>query len=332
MDRTLSPEEAVALRSRLRVYTISDQDNTADWIRGNYPDIQYTASIHAMNMYTQAAWVGISKDVGTAANYSIVQNSWLARNIQVGELGAMYPDLAVIMEGDSPSFLYLIQNGLGDREHMDYGSWGGRYGLVNLDVGNEHYVDTVERVVGADGIAYKTAAASIWRWRTAYQNDFASRMQWTLEDDFNAVGHAPVVNINGSTDSEVILFENVAVNTTFVFDASETYDPDHPGDISLLDFEWYQYWDPSATGTGDSPTDGLSGLHIQALSEVNGSPTLAYNAAGFRNVTLGESVSVTVLSLPSPWVSPLHLVLSVTSRAAKYPVTRYRRVVFNLAD
>jgi hypothetical protein len=33
------------------------------------------------------------------------------------------------MEGDSPSFLYLINNGVGDPEHPDWGSWGGRYEL-----------------------------------------------------------------------------------------------------------------------------------------------------------------------------------------------------------
>ncbi len=33
------------------------------------------------------------------------------------------------MEGDTPSFLYLINNGLGNPEHPDWGSWGGRYEL-----------------------------------------------------------------------------------------------------------------------------------------------------------------------------------------------------------
>jgi Protein of unknown function (DUF1593) len=33
------------------------------------------------------------------------------------------------MEGDTPSFLYLIDNGLSMLEHPDWGSWGGRYEL-----------------------------------------------------------------------------------------------------------------------------------------------------------------------------------------------------------
>ncbi|ORY69631.1 uncharacterized protein BCR38DRAFT_463166 [Pseudomassariella vexata] len=332
MSNTLSPEESAALRKRLRVYTISDQDNTADWIRGTYPDIRYTASIHAMNMYTTGTWTGISFDYGTAVDFSIVSNPWLAENIQLGELGAMYPELAFLMEGDTPSFLYLLQNGLGDREHMDWGSWGGRYGLVNLDVDNQHYVDTIDRVIGADGKLYNTPSASIWRWRTAFQNDFASRMQWTLHDDFSAASHPPVVYINGSSGPDTRIFDEVTPNSTFVLDASETFDPDHPGDTSYLDFEWYQYWDPSATSTSDIPVYGSGGLLIEGLSGVNGSATtMPFNDSGFQNVTAGATVvRVTVTSPPSEFQSLLHLVLAVTSCVAKYPVTRYRRVVFNL--
>jgi hypothetical protein len=38
----------------------------------------------------------------------------------------MYPLPEFIMEGDTPSFLYLIPNGLGDAEHPEWGGWGGR--------------------------------------------------------------------------------------------------------------------------------------------------------------------------------------------------------------
>jgi hypothetical protein len=38
--------------------------------------------------------------------------------------------------------------------------------------------------------------ATIWRWRSAYQNDFATRMDWTVKD-FAHVNHPPVVTVNG---------------------------------------------------------------------------------------------------------------------------------------
>lgn len=38
--------ELASLRSRLRVYAISDQDDTGHWICTTYPDILYICSIH----------------------------------------------------------------------------------------------------------------------------------------------------------------------------------------------------------------------------------------------------------------------------------------------
>lgn len=128
---TFSEQKATALRSKLRVYAISDQDDTGAWIRQQWPDIFYIASVHAWNKYSSAAWTGISGDKGYGIDdggpdFTKVSSGWLRRNIQIGPYGkAAYPDLMYIMEGDSPSFLYLIQNGLGVPEHPEYGSWGG---------------------------------------------------------------------------------------------------------------------------------------------------------------------------------------------------------------
>lgn len=49
--------------NKIRVYTISDQDNAGMWIRLNFPQIPYIASIHAWNQYSRSTWVGISSDV-----------------------------------------------------------------------------------------------------------------------------------------------------------------------------------------------------------------------------------------------------------------------------
>src|SRR3954467_4418435 len=57
---TYSATEASALRSRIRVYAISDQDDTGAWIRQQFPDILYISSTHGWNQYGLAAWTGIS--------------------------------------------------------------------------------------------------------------------------------------------------------------------------------------------------------------------------------------------------------------------------------
>lgn len=70
-------------------------------------------------------------ETAPGADNDVVSNKWVADNVQVGHgaLGACYPDVAYGMEGDTPSFLSLIPNGLNDPEHPEYGGWGGRYEL-----------------------------------------------------------------------------------------------------------------------------------------------------------------------------------------------------------
>ena len=120
--------------------------------------------------------------------FELVDNPRLERNIIEGHgpLGALYPKLAYIMEGDTPSFLGLIDNGLGWAASPAYGGWGGRYVLyrcygearpiwTNVD-------DARDTVTADNGATCTSAQATIWRWREAYQHDFAARMDWCVAD------------------------------------------------------------------------------------------------------------------------------------------------------
>jgi hypothetical protein len=77
---TRSVEELAKFVARLRVYTISDQDNTGPWIRKTFPDLFYIASpgMHAGGAYHHATWSGISGDKFharfTGADFSLVNN------------------------------------------------------------------------------------------------------------------------------------------------------------------------------------------------------------------------------------------------------------------
>jgi len=115
--------------SKLRVYTISDQDDSGRWLRITFPNLYFITSpgvVGGAEYYT-STWSGISGDrrykTGEMVDFELVDNPWLTENIieNHGPLGARYPKLAYIMEGDTPSFLNLIGNGLASDESPDWG-------------------------------------------------------------------------------------------------------------------------------------------------------------------------------------------------------------------
>ncbi|KAJ2991241.1 hypothetical protein NUW58_g344 [Xylaria curta] len=334
MDNTMTSAEARELRSRIRLYTISDQDNSGAWIRTRYPDLFYVISIHAFNEYPAATWPGINVANCPCVGNETVLNPWLDKNIRLGPLGSVYPQIQFGMEGDTPSFLWLVQNGLVYRDRIDWGTWGGRYSLAQAPDDDEgfsianHFVNAADSVIGADGNIWETNQASIWRWRSAYQDDFAARMQWTLTPNFTQVGHPPVLNVNGHQGPDP-LFVKVKTNQTYTFSANLTYDPDHPVDNSKLIFLWGIYPEPTRF------IPDYIDIKLQALRPATGDLSVL-NDASFAQAVLGSEVQITA---PAPWSNPytgqptgFHLVLQVTNSAGHYPIRRYMRIVCEYGD
>ena len=210
IQMTRSPEDVEKFVFKLRVYTISDQDDSGPWIRKTFPKLFYIASpgFHAGGAYHYATWSAISGDrfhgrfVG--ADFSIVDNPWLDQHIRgKGPLGAQYPITKFLMEGDSPSFLYLINNGLGNPERPDWGSWGGRYEFYTPRTRKwflepeirQFWTDAEDEALGVDGNWHSGNKVTIWRWRSAYQNDFAARMDWTIKP-YAEANHPPAPKLN----------------------------------------------------------------------------------------------------------------------------------------
>ena len=109
---TKSDAEAARLISKLRVYTISDQDDSGIWMRREFPSLFYIVS---PGEYGRSTWTAITR--GFPGFEDHISNQWIAENIQQdhGPLGARYPDVVWGMEGDTPAYLSLIPNGLNVR-------------------------------------------------------------------------------------------------------------------------------------------------------------------------------------------------------------------------
>lgn len=338
IQSTRSAEQAKLFRSRLRVYTISDQDDCGAWIRLNFPDVVYICSIHGWNSYGSATWIGISGDVmiphldAGGPDTSLVSKEWLAANIQKtgSPLGAVYPDTSFIMEGDTPTFLYLIPNGLSVPEQPSWGSWGGRYGLIDLNPlgdgkGAKHWGDIKDTVTGKDGRTHWSGQASIWRWRKAYQADFAARMRWTLSPDRRKANHAPVVVVNDSTAGPEAYYIDAEAGSEITLDASASYDPDNDGDNVSPEFSWMHYKEPTQT-------DSL--VHWVTVPDVTFVPT---DSKSVFKVTIPppEACAVAILTgEPLEKGQVLHFILSVRDNGNGTPhrLTTYKRVVVQVTN
>lgn len=244
MSRT--PDEVNRLVSKLRVYTISDQDDSGPWIRKSFPELFYICSpgTNDRGAYHHATWTGISGDKFhgrfSGADFSLVDNPWLDKNIRNnhGPLGAQHPFTKYLMEGDSPSFLYLINNGLGNPEKPNYGSWGGRYEFYTPKTEKWFYepetrplwTNAEDEVMGIDSAFQSSNKATIWRWRQAYQNDFAARIDWTTQT-YKEANHPPVVKLDHS--QELIGHAGDTVRLS----ATGSSDPDN----NPLNYEWIYY-------------------------------------------------------------------------------------------
>ncbi|HTU66036.1 MAG TPA: nucleoside hydrolase-like domain-containing protein [Steroidobacteraceae bacterium] len=310
---TRTPADQQRLLAKLRVYTISDQDDSGAWIRRNFPDLFYIVSPGG---YGNATWSGIMEKVEGIDNTSI-GNAWLAKNIQQGhgEYGALYPDVSYGMEGDTPSFLSLIPNGLSDPEHPEWGGWGGRYALytpLRKDTDPDGFtggvpvetesrpiwsnaVDTVVPYVANDvGRAFRplpaisSFRASVWRWRDAFQHDFAARLAWTTQP-YAKANHPPVAALAHADRLTVTSGER------FTLDASGSRDPD--GDS--LSYRWFNY---AEAGTLDAP--------IPAQGAENGRRT---------------HFQAPVVTKPEL----AHFILEVTDKGEP-SLTRYRRVLVSI--
>ena len=339
IQKTRPATEAERLYSKLRVYTISDQDDSGPWIRKTFPSVFYVLS-HSWNGIAAAA---------AGSNTEVVSPAWLAANIQQGHgaLGAAYPDIAYSMEGDTPSYLGLIRNGLNEMEHPNWGGWGGRY---------EFYLPTPEQQrggrggtppAGAPGGAPPGAQPGAGRGAAGAQAggivgmravDPETRPVWTTANDTFSPSSMMGRRRGGSaapddtvTNNQVTIWRwRTEYQNDFAARMDWTTKPfseaNHPPLVKLSHPEEFkvksgQYFRLDADGTTDPDGDSLSyfwfqypevGTYKQVASFGSFAPNL-YNVHTIRapDVTSPQTV---------------HFILKVTDKGTP-PLTRYKRVI-----
>lgn len=224
VQQTRTPEQVRQFVRKFRVYTITDQDmqysmrmdraySSHQWLRREFKD-------DLKFIWDEGTWQ-LQCDLGKEhweEHVKFIQGK--------GALGAEYPTYKWGVEGDTPSFLYVMPNGLSDPEDPTQVNWGGyhRFGLCPDSL---TYAWT-----SWEQPTYNTTRDYKRLFYLDELNDFKARMQWADEGKGNT---NPVVIVNGF-DGRSVLHLHAEAGTQVRLNASQSYDRE--GDA--VSFSWWQ--------------------------------------------------------------------------------------------
>jgi len=215
------PDRKAEVSRKVRLFLIEEQDDTyRTYIARQWPDVMTIIS-HAFPAVAYG-W----RDIMEPEDQVYFDGPWMKRYIREGHgpLCALYethPDGSFISEGDSPSFMHLIDPGLGSPLDPGYGGWGGRF-----ERSGKVWVAARD-----DWDPY----LPILRWARDFQYDWAARADWCVRP-FSRANHAPVVVVNGDRTKRPVRIR-VRPGTTVKLSASGSSDPDR----NKLHYHWWTY-------------------------------------------------------------------------------------------
>jgi len=233
IQSTRSEKEEEAFVKKLRMFFIDKQDSSNQWVMDTFPQLWLVlASDAGVNK-----WEFSYRGMFWGGEMETTSKAWLHETI-IGQnvLADHYPYHAytggearnpymALKEGDTPAFLYFLQNGLNVSDRPE---WGGRYELK----GNPFYTDAKDAYFDAQtGAIINSPRATAFRWRNNFQNDFAARVQWGTKN-YGDANHPHAV-INGQANKSPLQIK-VKAGDTLSLDASKSSDIDNDN----LRFEW----------------------------------------------------------------------------------------------
>ncbi len=289
IKETRTAAQVDSLISRIRVHAIGDPDGYKNWIMENFPDIFYISDgfLNTKNRTIEKYSCYFGQYL--TGNFSEMHSVWVYENITTGHgpLGALYPndtdDIKGMKELATPTFDGLIPNGLNFPNFPEWGGYGGRF----RNWKNAVYTDAQDYYFGSWNERH-----TVSRWRTFFQRDFQSRLNWCIKSYRNA-NHNPVAIVDGDS-TENYIEQSVEGGEFYTFDASASFDPDS----NRLQFNWYLYNEPSDF-SGCVSLDGYDRSKVSIF---------------IPPISLGKT---------------LHLILEVTDNGDPY-LTSFRRILLHV--
>ena len=301
--RTHSPEQVKAFTAKIRVYEDYGQDDAGAWICHNFPEIPWIRSLDQVFglMGPGPPHIPPGRSLTNREPYvwqpypptDEGEHLWMKAHIQHdhGPLGALYPDrterdgrFRYLEGGNTSTWIGLVNKGLYDPEHVEWGGWGGRYqtrmiqipagqGRVRYGAGEKPYEPFAMHPDASDkwtdpetGKNYDDVWTPIQRWRRACEDDFQARMEWCV-NDFKNAHHNPIAAFNGDK-TRTVAYLTAGPGQRLRLDASASSSPDNDS----LGFRWYPY--PEAgTYAGDIPVQHSDEPVAELAIPANGAGT-----------------------------------------------------------
>jgi len=140
-----------------------------------------------------------------------------------------------ISEGDSPAYFHLVDVGLMNLEHPEYGGWGGR--MVQSTTNPKHWEDGNE-VKDFNFYTQKDDTAfPQTRWVEALQLDFAARADWCIKP-YAEANHPPVIAVKTGNRMKVKAGAQVKIQAS-------AKDPDK----QTVNFTFWRYDEADTAGS-----------------------------------------------------------------------------------
>ena len=224
VKQTRTEPEVKRFVRKFRLFTITDQDmdynHRMDRARSSHMWLRQEFKDDLQFIWDEGAW---------QEQCELGKRYWSQHQQHIqgkGALGKEYPNYKWGVEGDTPSFLYVMPNGLNDPEDPLQAGWAGYHerGLCpdSLTMAWTSWTEPLRSI----SVGYKQ------RFYLDELSDFMARMQWADEGQGN---HNPQVVINQSKGRSPIHM-TVMAGDTLKLDASASKDPD----ADALHFHWWQ--------------------------------------------------------------------------------------------